>query len=67
MLLEQQAIADELREFLKQWGLKSCFVAGVCAIHPNTLSRFTNHKVALSDNQLVRLHQYMVDYEKRNS
>lgn len=67
MLLEQQAIAEEVKEFLKRWGLKSCFVAEVCAIHPNTLSRFVNHRIVLSDNQLVRLRFYMTDYEMRNS
>lgn len=66
-LLEQERTADELREFLARWGLKLKYVAGVCEINGKALSRFANHKLALSPAQINRLQSYMSDYERRNS
>ena len=40
MLLEQEAVAEQTREFLVHWGLKSKFVAATCGISPNILSKF---------------------------
>ena len=67
MLLEQEALAEETRVFLKRWGLKGIYVSEVCEIHFKTFSRFLNHKVALSQPQMVRLKAYMHEYQKRNS
>lgn len=66
MLLEQEAVAEQTREFLVHWGLKSKFVAATCGISPNILSKFLNHKIALSNNQLNRLVTYMESYISRN-
>lgn len=66
MLQEQARTADELKAFLCRWGLKSRFVAEVYEISNKTLSRFANHKLTLSQNQLGRLTEYMSDYERRN-
>lgn len=54
MLLEQEAVAEQTKAFLVCWGLKAKFVAGTCGISPNILSKFLNHKVALSNKQLNR-------------
>lgn len=67
MLLEQEALAEETRAFLKRWGLKGIFVSEVCEIHFKTFSRFLNHKIVLSQAQVERLETYMNDYQKRNS
>lgn len=66
MLLEQEAVAEQTKAFLVCWGLKVKFVAGICGISPNILSKFLNHKVALSNKQLHRLTAYMEDYILRN-
>lgn len=66
MLHEQENLADETKSFLIRWGLKSRYVAEVCDIPERTLSRFVNHKLALSDMQLARLEYYIADYELRN-
>lgn len=67
MLLEQEALAEETRAFLKRWGLKGIYVSEVCDIHFKTFSRFLNHKMVLSQPQMVRLKTYMYEYQKRNS
>ncbi len=66
MILEQVSVADETRAFLQRWGLKGKYVAGVCFIPERIFSRFMTHKVALTANQLMRLKNYMFDYEQRN-
>ena len=66
MLLEQKAIAEQVREFLGHWGLKAKFVANTCGISPNILSKFLNHRVTISNNQLNRLVLYMESYISRN-
>lgn len=66
MLLEQEAVAEQTKAFLVCWGLKAKFVAGTCGISPNILSKFLNHKVALSNKQLNRLTTYMENYILRN-
>lgn len=66
MLIKQQAIADETRDFLNHWGLKAKYVAEQVSIDKQTFSKFVNHRIALSGNQLLSLRQYMNDYECRN-
>lgn len=66
MLLEQEALANETRTFLKRWGLKGIYVAEICEIHFKTFSRFLNHKVVLSQPQMMRLVSYMNEYQARN-
>lgn len=67
MLIKQQSIADETREFLNHWGLKAKYVAEQVCIDKQTFSKFINHRIALSGRQLLVLKQYMDDYEYRNS
>lgn len=67
MLQEQESIANATKTFLEKWGLKNMYVAKVCGISEQTLSRFVNHRIALSSERLGRLAKYMADYEKRNS
>lgn len=67
MLLEQEAVAEQTREFLLRWGLKARFVAKVCGISEKTFSRFLNHKLALSQNHICQLKSYIEDYERRNT
>ena len=67
MLIKQQSIADETREFLNHWGLKAKYVAEQVCIDKQTFSKFINHRIALSERQLLVLKQYMDDYEYRNS
>lgn len=57
MLLEQEHMADNTREFLKQCGLKAKFVAEQVVIDEQTFSKFVNHRVALSNNQLTALQE----------
>ena len=66
MLLEQERAANETKEFLRRWGLKGRYIASVCEINEKTLSRFINHKLALTSIQLARLLAYIADYERRN-
>ena len=66
-MLEQSNVADDTREFLQRWGLKGKFVAATCYIPEQIFSRFVNHKLALTSNQLKRLMEYMADYERRNT
>lgn len=63
----QCGVADETREFLHCWGLKSKYVAAKVGIDEQSFSKFLNHKLALSDNQMKRLNAYMVDYKRRNT
>ena len=67
MLLEQERAADETREFLSQSGLKAKFVAEQIRIDRYSLSKFINHRLALSQNQLFALQNFMSDYRQRNS
>ena len=67
MLLEQKCIADQTRDFLMRWGLKSKYVAKVCGISEKTFSRFLNHKLALSQNHIYKLSDYIENYERRNN
>ena len=67
MLLEQQTIAEQTRDFLVRWGLKSKYVAKVCGISEKTFSRFLNHKLALSQNHICQLTNYIEEYERRNN
>lgn len=65
-LQSQAQVAEELKAFLCKWGLKGKFVADVCNISEQTLSRFANHRLVLPQNQLIRLTHYMSDYSQRN-
>lgn len=65
-MLEQCNIAEKTKDFLQCWGLKGKFVAAKCYIPEQIFSRFVNHKLALTENQLKRLMEYMADYEQRN-
>lgn len=67
MLIKQQSIADETRDFLNHWGLKAKYVAEQVCIDKQTFSKFVNHRIALSERQLLALKQYINDYEHRNS
>lgn len=67
MLLEQECVAEQTREFLGRWGLKAKYVAKVCGISEKTFSRFLNHKLALSQNHIFQLNNYIENYEQRNS
>ena len=67
MLLEQERAADETREFLSQSGLKAKFVAEQIRIDRQSLSKFMNHRLALSQNQLFALQNFMNDYRQRNN
>lgn len=65
-LLEQERIANELLEFLAKSGLKAKFVAGKIGMSRQTLSKFANHRYALSINQLSALQRFMDEYRQRN-
>lgn len=65
MLLEQEKLANETRAFLENYGLKGKYVAGKCGLCPHILSKFINHKIALSQNQLNRLVSFIEEYQRR--
>lgn len=66
VLLEQERLANETKDFLQIWGLKGKYVAKMCSISEKVFSSFINHKLTLSPNQMFRLKSYMADYERRN-
>ena len=67
MTQEQVNIANATKAFMEKWGLKNMYVAKVGGISDQTLSRFVNHRIALSSERLGILAKYMEDYERRNS
>lgn len=67
MIMEQEQLANQTRAFLMRWGLKAKYVASVCVIRQKVFSQFMNRKLALSQNQLNRLVEFISDYERRNS
>lgn len=66
-MIEQYAIAEEVKVFLSKWGLKRKFVAEVCQIPETVFSKFLNNKVVLSSKQIERVTAYIEDYIRRNS
>lgn len=66
-VMEQYKTAEDIKVFLSRWGLKQKYVAEICQIPEKVFSRFLTGKLALSENQLVRVISYINDYEQRNS
>ena len=60
-MLEQSNVADDTREFLKDSGLKSKYVAAKVGIDEQSFSKFLNHKLALSERQLLLLEKYKTE------
>lgn len=65
-LIEQAKTVEYTRAFLNKWGLKQKYVAQTCLIPEKIFSRFLTGKLALSDNQLARVMEYINDYEQKN-
>ena len=63
---EQFDLAVKVKPFLKKWGLKQAFLAGVCEIHETTMSHFVNGKGVLSAPKYAKLASFMEEYDARN-
>ena len=66
-MYEQEKVVNDIVNFLERWGLKQKYVACQCNIKETIFSKFLNHKLALSRNQLLRVNDYMNNYISKNS
>lgn len=66
ILRKQEQAANDTKEFLKASGLKSKYVAAKVGIDEQSFSKFINHRMALSERQLMLLETYKDEYRQLN-
>lgn len=65
-IAQQYLVAEYISSFLTDYGLKQWFVAKECRISQTDFSKFLNHRLALNEKQMLRLHNYCANYTARH-